>query len=70
MPKRPGVNGKCGLKYIRATRSATGFRCRATLDKNFYPKKVAVTDEQKATVQLISHRVLPKWNYTARPRKH
>ncbi len=27
------------LKYIRATRSSTGFRCRATLDKSCYPKK-------------------------------
>ncbi len=57
------------LKTIRATRSATGFRCRATLDKSCYPKKTLVTDEQKAAVQLIPHRVLPKWNYTVRPRK-
>jgi len=27
------------LKYIRATRSTTGFRCRAKLDKSRYPKK-------------------------------
>ena len=58
------------LKYIRATRSTTGFRCRATLDKSCYPKKALVTDEQKAAVQLIPHRVLPKWNYTVRPQKH
>jgi len=56
------------LKYIRATRSTTGFRCRATLDKKEYPKKVLVTDEQKATVQLKAHRALPKWNYTIRPK--
>ncbi len=57
-------------KYIRATRSTTGFRCRAALDKNFYPKTTPVTDEQKATVRLIPHRVLPKWNYTIRPQTH
>ena len=55
------------LKYIRATRSTTGFRCRAVLDKRFYPMKVSVIDEQKASVQLSPHRVLPKWNYTVRP---
>jgi hypothetical protein len=55
------------LKFIRATRSTTGFRCRATLDKNFYPKKAIVTDEQKDAVQLTHHRVLPKWNYTVQP---
>ena len=57
------------LKYIRATRSTTGFSCRATLDKKRYPKKTPVTDEQKASVQLSPHRVLPKWNYTVPPQK-
>ncbi|MFV2068939.1 MAG: hypothetical protein ACC645_18390 [Pirellulales bacterium] len=51
------------LKYIRATRSTTGFRCRAKLDKSHYPKKAIITDDQKATVQLTPGRVLPKWNY-------
>lgn len=57
------------LNYIRATRSVTGFRCRATLDKNQYPKKAVVTDEQKQTIQTNPHRVLPKWNYTIQPKK-
>ena len=57
------------LKYIRATRSKTGFRCRATLDKRFYPKKTPVTDDEKASVQLLIHRALPKWNYTIYPQK-
>jgi len=55
------------LKHIRATRSTTGFRCRATLDKKNYPTGIPVTDEQKATIKLSLHRVLPKWNYTTRP---
>jgi len=57
------------FNYIRATRSTTGFRCRATLDKKDYPTKVPVTDEQKATIKLLLHQILPKWNYTARPKK-
>ena len=66
----PLANYELVLKHIRATRSTTGFRCRATLDKNFYPKKAIVTDEQKADVQSTPHQVLPKWNYTVRPHKH
>ncbi len=58
-----------GMKYIRATRSTTGFRCRAKLDKSRYPKKTIITDDQKAAVQLTRSRVLPKWNYTIKPRK-
>ena len=57
------------LKHIRSTRSSTGFRCRASLDARFYPTKVKVSDEAKATVRLSRHTVLPNWNYTIRPRK-
>ena len=55
------------LKYIRATRSTTGFRCRAQIDMRLYPKKLLVTTEQKASVKFSSHRTLSKWNYTVRP---
>lgn len=57
------------LKHIRTTRSRTGFRCRASLDTRFYPTKVKASEEAKATVRLSRHTVLPKWNYTIRPRK-
>lgn len=57
------------LNYLRATRSATGFRCRAKLDKRHYPKKNPVTDKHKNSVQLCLHRILSKWNYTVRPQK-
>lgn len=57
------------LKHIRATRSGTGFRCRASLDTRFYPTKVKVSDDAKATMRLSRHTVLPNWNYTIRPRK-
>lgn len=56
------------LNYIRATRSTTGFRCRATLDKKFYPTKVATSDDEKASIRMTRHPALPKWNYTIRPR--
>lgn len=55
------------LKYLRSTRSSTGFRCRAALDKTLHPTKVKVSDEEKQTVRMTRHRVLPKWNYTIRP---
>lgn len=55
------------LNYIRATRSTTGFRCRAVLDKKAYPKKASVSDDQKDSVQQSRHQVLPQWNYTIKP---
>lgn len=55
------------LHYIRGTRSSTGFRCRAAFDRTFYPTKVGVSDQEKASLRIIHHRTLPKWNYTIRP---
>lgn len=55
------------LKFIRSTRSTTGFRCRAHLDRRVYKTKLKVSDEEKAIMNLSRHEVLPKWNYTIRP---
>ena len=63
----PLVSYASMLKYIRSTRSSTGFRCRATLHKTFYATKVKVTDVEKASVRMTRHRVLPQWNYTIHP---
>jgi hypothetical protein len=56
------------LKHIRTTRSSAGFRCRASLDMRFYPTGVKISEEAKSRVRLVRHAVLPKWNYTIRPR--
>jgi hypothetical protein len=55
------------LKYIRTTRSETGFRCRASLDRRDYPTKVEVTPTQKSHIRLKPCPVLPQWNYTILP---
>ncbi len=55
------------LKYIRRTRSAAGFHCRACLDTREYPERGRVNPEAKARVRLKPHKFLPKWNYTILP---
>jgi hypothetical protein len=57
------------LKFIRATTSGTGLRCWARLDQKEYPTKVKVSKAEQQTIQLERHKVLPRWNYTIRPRK-
>lgn len=57
------------LQHIRTTRSAAGFRCRASLDPRFYPAHIKVSEQAKARVRLSRHRVLSQWNYTIRPRE-
>ncbi len=64
---QPPVDYETALKYIRSTRSTTGFRCRATIDTRKYNTKVEVLQTEKDSITLRRHAVLPKWNYTVSP---
>jgi hypothetical protein len=63
----PLVRYETVLKFIRTTRTTAGLSCTAYLDRKKYKTRVVVTPEQRATIQLMRHRMLPKWNYTIRP---
>jgi hypothetical protein len=52
------------VNLIGATTTETGLRVQAELDKEVYPAKVKVSDEQMATVQLYPHYFHGEWNYT------
>jgi len=65
----PLVSYEVMLKYVRTTRSATGFQCRARLDRSEYPTKVKVSKERRRGVRLKRRKVLPLWNYTIWPRR-
>jgi hypothetical protein len=55
------------LKFIRTTTTEAGLCCTAYLDRKHYRTRLKVSPEQKATIRLVKHRVLPKWNYTIQP---
>jgi hypothetical protein len=63
----PLVNYETMLKFIRTTRTETGLRCRAYLDRFDYQTGLKITAAQKAHLNLRRSRVLPRWNYTIRP---
>jgi hypothetical protein len=63
----PLVSYETILGYIRQTRSAKGFHCRARLDRADYPTGYKVTPEAKRQVRLKPRSVLPQWNYTVWP---
>jgi hypothetical protein len=63
----PLVSYEKMLQYIRGTRSATGFHCRAVLDTQEYPPGWRATPAGKEGVRLKPHSVLPAWNYTICP---
>lgn len=56
------------LKHLRATRSTSGFRCQARLDKKAYATGVKISPEEMAGMCIERHKVFPHWNYTIRPR--
>lgn len=65
---QPLISFETVLKFIRTTRTETGLHCRARLDKTNYATGLKVTTEEKAQINLQRHSVLPKYNYTIRPR--
>jgi hypothetical protein len=63
----PLVSYETVLKFIRTTKTETGLRCRAYLDKTVYAIRKKLSPEQKRSINLFPHHVLPKWNYTIKP---
>jgi len=64
---QPLVSYETMLKFIRTTKTATGLRCRARLDRKHYKTGLNITIEQKHAVNFQAHPTVPKFNYTIRP---
>lgn len=64
---QPLISFETVLKFIRTTRTESGLRCRARLDRTAYETGLKITPEQKQQINLKPHRTLPKYNYTIRP---
>jgi hypothetical protein len=56
------------VNLIAATRTRTGLRVRAEIDKGLYPKGVTVPPRELAKIRLRKHDVHGDWNYTILPR--
>ena len=65
---QPLVSYETVLKFIRTTKTVTGLRCRAYLDKTNYQTGLQLSAAQQALIHLFPCRVLPKWNYIIKPR--
>lgn len=65
---QPLISYETVLKFIRTTKTRTGLRVRACLDKTNYQTGLELTVEQKAHINHSPLRVFPEWNYTINPR--
>ena len=56
------------MQLIGATRTTTGLRVKAKLDRRSYPVGIKITDAQLEEVSLIEEPFHGDWNYTVLPR--
>ena len=68
---RPLISHEVVVKMIGRTKTGTGLRVKAKLDKGKYPTKIKVPDEEMENLNIEYHldSPNPKWNYTIRPKK-
>ena len=66
---RPLVSHEVIVALIGATTTQTGLRVEAQLDRQTYPTRVEVSDEQLAQVRLCPHQFPGEWNYSIVPRQ-
>lgn len=64
---QPLVSYETMLKFIRTSKTETGFYCLAYFDRKMYQTKCKVSPEEKENLNLHRHNLFPKWNYTIRP---
>lgn len=65
---RPLLDHETVVQLIGATRTTTGLRVKAKLDRRSYPTGQKVTDAQMREVHLIEEDFHGDWNYTIVPR--
>lgn len=55
------------LNFIRGTRTQSGLRICARLNRKDYPKGISIPDQQMQQINLQHHTSRPKWNYSIYP---
>ena len=55
------------LKFIRTSKTATGFRCLAHFDRRKYQTGLKIEPDEKKNLNIHFHRRFPQWNYTIKP---
>jgi hypothetical protein len=64
---RPLVSHDVVVKLIGSTKTKSGLKVKARLDKRKYPKGLKVSDAQMKALNLKPHKFHGDWNYTLEP---
>ena len=65
----PLVSYETIIKLISATTTKKGLKVVARLDKRKYERGIVFSDEDMAKLNIKTHTLYPKWNYSIMPRK-
>jgi hypothetical protein len=65
---QPLMNYETVVNLIGATKTKSGLRVKAVLDRNEYETGMKVTKFQMETLCIRRHKIHPDWNYTLEPR--
>ena len=65
---RPLISHEVVVDLISATTTQKGLTVIAEIDRNTYPLKTKVSDEQMTQLNLSRHDFHGDWNYTVKPR--
>ena len=57
------------VDLIAATTTSTGLKVYARLDETTYPKKLKITDDELAAINITRNDWHPEWNYVIAPRQ-
>ncbi len=55
------------VNLIAATKTKTGLKVKAKLDKGIYPKGIKISDKEMSEIDIKEHRFHGDWNYTISP---
>ena len=61
---KPLISLQVTLSLIAATTTKNGLKVEARLDKNHYPTKLKITDEEMDKINLTKNEFHGEWNYT------
>jgi len=64
---KPLENYEAIINLISSTKTKSGLKIKAKLDKKQYKKGVKVSKEDFNKIQLEFHKKFPQWNYTIAP---
>ncbi|MDI6722947.1 MAG: ISAzo13 family transposase, partial [Candidatus Aenigmarchaeota archaeon] len=61
---KPLVDYRVVISFIKNTRTKSGLKVYARLDKKKYEKGLKFSDEEMSKIHIERHHTHPQWNYT------